>query len=308
MAVIFSQYVLNAPSDRLAGIVAFFTAESVFMRLLGFEETAEFSKAYNREATLGGIATRGLNKKYTADQGVVNPASEILRIFGGTVETDRQLAKGPKGRAFRNQNIAKKTKKAGQFFDKLVLKGDSQADPTQFDGLEKRLINKQLVSAGANGAQLTLVMLDSLLDAVVGTNAGKVLVMNKQCRTKVKQLVLAAAGGAAVAEFKNGEIESYNGARIEVVDEDDREEPILAFNETQGSDNATCSIYCIRAGQFDGEHLRGLVRQPEGAEPIDYADYGERDGTYQELVEAVMGIALYHPRAAARLKGVKIPA
>jgi hypothetical protein len=199
-------------------------------------------------------------------------------------------------------------KKAGQFFDRAVIKGDSAVNPLEIDGLEKRLVNKQLLSAGTNGGQLTLVMLDNLLDAVVGTNAGKVILCNKRIRTKIKQLVLAAAGGAAVAEFKNGEIESYNGARIEVIDEDEREVQILGFDETQGTDAETCSVYCCKPGSMDGEYMRGLIRQPDGSEPIDYVDYGERNGVYQELVEAVVGIALYHPRAAARLKGVKIPA
>jgi hypothetical protein len=308
MAVKFAQYALRAPSDRLAGIVMLYTASSAFMRLLGFEETSEFAKAYNRQATGGGIAFRGLNQSYTADHGVIVPATETLKIFGGTVTTDRQLAKGPRGREFRNGNIATKTTKAGQFFDKACLKGDAEKNPLEFDGLEKRLVNKQVISMGVNGAQLTLPRVDEVLDAVVGTNGGKVLMLNKQLRTKVKQLVLSSAGGAAVADFKGGEIETYNGARLEIVDEDDRELPILGFDETQGSDAETASIYCVRAGSMDGQYLRGLVRQPTGAEPIDYVDYGERDGVYSELVEAVMGIALYHPRCAARLKGVKIPA
>ena len=54
--------------------------------------------------------------------------------------------------------------------------------------------------------------------------------------------------------------------------------------------------------------MRGLIRQPDGSEPIDYVDYGERSGVYEELVEAVAGILLYHPKCAARLKGIKIPA
>jgi hypothetical protein len=307
MAVNFSQYALRAPKDKLAGIVMLFTANSAFMRLLTFEETTEFVKEYDQQASSGGIAFRSINQQYTADQGVVNPKVEQLRVFGGTVETDRQLAKGPRGRATRANNIAMKVKKAGQFFDRAVIKGNPATNPKEFIGLEQRLINAQVVSAGENGAQLTLAMLDDLLDAVIGSNGGKVLLMNKRLRTKVKRLVLASAGGAAVAEFKNGEIESYNGARIEVIDGEDREVSCLEFDEPQGTDNNTASIYCVRPGSMDGEYMRGLVRQPDGSEPIDYVDYGERAGTYQELIEMAGGIALYHPRTAARLKGVKIP-
>jgi len=304
MSLKFSQYALQAPGDILPGVVQIITNESIFLRLLTFEDVMEFTKSYNRQQTLGGIAFRGLNQTYTADTGVINPQVETLKIFGGTVDTDRQLAKGAKGKSVRSNNIAAKVKKAALFFDKYVIDGDSSVNPLEFDGLNKRLTGSQVISMATNGATLTLAKLDALLDAVVGTNSGKLLVMNKACRTKVQQLIQSAAGGAAVADFVNGEIAKYNGARIEVIDEDGDEAAILAFDETQGSSNVTASIYCVRPGSMDGEHVRGLVRQQTGSEPIEYVDYGERNGVYQELVEAVMGLALYHPRCAARLKGV----
>lgn len=304
MALSFAQYALQAPGDVLPGVVQIITNNSIFMNILQFEETTEFTKEYNRQQTLGGIAFRALNAQYTADVGVINPNVEVLKIFGGLVETDRQQAKGPRGRKIRASNIAAKTKKAALFFDKYVIDGDSAVDAKQFDGLNKRLTGNQVTSAGTNGAALTLAMLDTLLDKVVGTNAGKVLVMNKADRTKTKQLILSSAGGAAVGDFNSGELERYNQARIQVIDEDGDEAAILGKDETQGSSNVTSSIYCVRPGTMDGENMRGLIRQPDGAQPIDYVDYGERNGVYQELLESVMGIALYHPRCAARLKGV----
>jgi hypothetical protein len=304
--MLFSQYALQAPGDVLPGIVQVITNNSIFIPMLRFKEVMEFSYTYPRQTTLGGIAFRGLNQTYTADTGVINPQTETLRIFGGLIDTDRQLAKGAKGKQIRANNVAAKIKKAALFFDKYVIDGNSTDDPKQFDGLNVRLTGNQVIEAGANGAVLTLKMLDQLLDAVVGGNSGKVLVMNKACRTKVQQLVQSSAGGAAVADFVNGELGRYNGARIEVLDEDGDESPILAFDETQGNNSLNTSIYCVRPGQLDGENFQGLVRRPDGAEPIEYVDYGERGGVYQELVESVMGLALHHPRCAARLKGVKV--
>ncbi len=306
--MIFTQYALTAKSNRLAGIVMLYLANSIFMRLLRFEETSEFSISYNRQASSGNIAFRGLNETYTKDTAVINPQVEQVKIFGGTASTDRQLAKGETGQKNRANNKAMKIKKAAQFFDKAVIKGDSSNNPREIDGLQVRLTGTQNILAAANGAQLTLDLLDNLLDAVVGPNSGKVLVMNKQMRTKTKRLILPSAGGAAVADFKNGELDSYNGAKIEVLDEDETELPILGFDETAGTDAATCSIYCVRPGTIDKEYLGGIVRLPAGSDPIDYVDYGERGGTYDELVEAAMGIALYHPKCAARLRGIKKPA
>lgn len=302
--MLFTQYALMAPGDVLPAVVQIITNESIFMRLLWMQEIEGFAYTYSRQQTLGGIAFRGLNETYTADVGVINPVTEALKIFGGTVQTDRQLAKGEKGRKARANNIAQKMKKAALFFDKYVIDGDSAVNPRQFDGLNKRLTGAQVITAGANGAVITLNMLDQLLDAVVGPNGQKVLVMNKGVRTKVKQLVLASAGGAGVADFKGGEIETYNGARIEVIDEDGDEAAILGFDETQGSSNVTASVYAVRLGKMDGEYMTGLVRKPDGGEAIEHVDYGERSGTWEELVEMVGGISLHHPRTAARLKGV----
>jgi hypothetical protein len=82
----------NQTTDRLRkGIVMKITNESVFFRRLRFIPVPTFTYLYNRQETLGGIAFRGINESYTADTGVVNPLAETLRIFGGIVQTDRQL-------------------------------------------------------------------------------------------------------------------------------------------------------------------------------------------------------------------------
>ena len=46
--------------------------------------------------------------------------------------------------------------------------------------------------------------------------------------------------------------------------------------------------------------MQGLV----GGKLIEHVAYGERSGIYEDLVEGLMGIALFHPRCAARLAGV----
>lgn len=293
----------NQADPDIAGIVQIITNNSIFMRRLRFIGVPEFSYAYSRQQTTGGIAFRGLNESFTADVGVVNPQVELLKIFGGTVKTDRQLGRGPKGNAVRANNVAQKVKRASLTFDLKVLKGNSQTDPKEFDGLNRRLTGRQAFNAATNGAVLSLDLLDDALDRTVGTDDQKIIVCNKAIRRQMNKLVIDAAGGAAVADVKTG-ITNYKGAAVEVVDEDGDNSAVLDFDETVGNSAVTTSLYVVNpSGDVDQENMRGLMRDIDG-KMIEMVPYGERSGFIEDLVEAVAGIALHHPRCATRLKGL----
>jgi hypothetical protein len=287
----------NSPLKR--GLVSEITNESIFLRRLHFVPVNGFAYQYNRQKTLGGIAFRGLNESYTNDTGIVNPQVETLSIFGGEVRTDRQLV-NKQGDQVRANAIAAKVKKAGLFFDRYVIKGDPAANANQFYGLNYRLTGAQVLSPATNGGPLTLDLLDTALDAVAGSNDRKVIVCNKVVRRKITALIRAAAGGAAMSEI-GPQAREYDGAAIEVLDEDGDEAPILAFDETQGSSNVTTSLYVIRpGGDVDGEHVQGLI----GADLIEHVSVGLQGTYYTDIVEANMGLGMFHPRAAARVKGI----
>jgi len=275
------------------------TNESIFLRRLHFVPVNGFAYQYNRQKTLGGIAFRGLNESYTNDTGVVNPQVETLSIFGGEVRTDRQLV-NKQGDSVRANAIAAKVKKAGLFFDRYVIKGDPANTPNQFYGLNYRLTGGQVLSAGTNGAPLTLDLLDQALDAVAGSNDRKIVVCNKVVRRKITSLIRAAAGGAAMSEI-GPQAREYDGAPIEVLDEDGDESPILAFDETQGTSTVTTSLYVIRpGGDVDGEYVQGLI----GADLIEHVAVGLQGTYFTDIVEANMGLGMFHPRAASRVKGI----
>jgi hypothetical protein len=291
---------VTAPMRR--GLVQKITNESVFLRILRFVPCDPLlGYRYNRRDTLGGIAFRGLNESYTADTGVINPQVEMPAIMGGEVDTDRQIIATPRGQDVRADNIAAKVKKTGLFYDKYCVDGDPATNPKQFYGLNARLTGNQVISAGTNGATLTLSMVDDAIDRVVGTTASeKRIVCNKFVRRKITSLVVAAAGGAAVLDVGK-QLTEYNGVPIEVLDEDGDEAAILGFDETQGSSNVCSSLYVVRPGSdIEGEYLQGLV----GSSMIEHEDQGVRGTTYIDLIEAALGIAMFHPRAACRVKGI----
>src|SRR5687768_13106051 len=149
MALTLLDFANQTQAPMKKGIVHEITNESVFLRRLHFVPVDGFAYSYNRQATLGGIAFRGLNENYTNDVGVVNPQVEMLSIFGGEVRTDRQLV-NKQGDAVRANAIAAKVKKAGLFFDRYVIKGDPDVDPLQFHGLNARLTGSQVHAAGGS--------------------------------------------------------------------------------------------------------------------------------------------------------------
>jgi hypothetical protein len=299
MAISLLDFANQTQSPMRKGIVQEITNESVFLRALRFVPVDGFAYTYNRQQTLGGIAFRGLNDSYANDTGVVNPQVETLSIFGGEVRTDRQIV-NKQGDVARANAIAAKVKKAGLFFDRYVIKGDPNADPLQFHGLNVRLTGAQVMEVAANGGPLTLDLLDQALDAVVGSNTRKVIVCNKAVRRQITKLVRTAAGGAAVSDV-GPQVRDYDGAPIEVLDEDGDETPILAFDETQGASNVASSLYVIRPGSdVDGEYVQGLI----GGGMIEHVAVGLLGTYYSDIVEANMGLGVFHPRAAIRLKGI----
>jgi hypothetical protein len=299
MAISLLDFANQTQSPMRKGIVQEITNESVFLRALRFVPVDGFAYTYNRQQTLGGIAFRGLNDSYANDTGVVNPQVETLSIFGGEVRTDRQIV-NKQGDVARANAIAAKVKKAGLFFDRYVVKGDPTADPLQFHGLNVRLTGAQVMEVAANGGPLTLDLLDQALDAVVGSNSRKVIVCNKAVRRQITKLVRTAAGGAAVSDV-GPQAREYDGAPIEVLDEDGDETPILDFDETQGTSNVTTSLYVIRPGSdVDGEYVQGLI----GGGMIEHVAVGLLGTYYSDIVEANMGLGVFHPRAAIRVKGI----
>jgi len=292
MALSLIDFTNQTTSPLKRGVVSEITNESVFLRRLHFVPVNGFAYTYNRQKTLGGIAFRGLNESYTNDTGIVNPQVETLSIFGGEVRTDRQLV-NKQGDGVRANAIAAKVKKAGLFFDRYVIKGDPAVNANQFYGLNYRLTGAQVLNPGANGGALTL-------DAVAGSNDRKIIVCNKVVRRKITSLLRAAAGGSAMSEI-GPQAREYDGATIEVLDEDGDEAPILAFDETQGSSSITTSLYVIRpGGDVDGEHVQGLI----GADLVEHVSVGLQGTYYTDIVEANMGLGMFHPRAACRVKGI----
>lgn len=291
---------INSGDVVKSAVVEMFARESDVLMTLPFEGIQGNALKYNREAQLPGVAFRGVNEAFPESTGVLNPVTEALVISGGDLDVDRFIIQ-TQGEGVRATHEMMKVKALAAGWTAKFIKGDAETNPREFDGLQKRLIGDQVISAGATagGAALSLAALDETIDAVDNPTH---LIMSKAMRRKIT----AAARNPAVsgyvtysADAFGRRVMSYNDLPILVAYGSNGGDEILPFNEAAASGSATASsIYVVSMG--DGR-LTGIQNGD-----MDVRDLGELQAApvYRTRVEWYSGIAMYHGRAAARLRNI----
>ena len=286
------------PDPLTSGVVEIFATENPVLAALPFINIAGNAYTYNREDALPGVAFRGFNEAYVESTGVVNPLTETLTILGGDSDFDvAQIAMQTGDNDTRAIHDAMKAKAATLTWLRTFFDGDTSVNPKEFDGLNRRLAGDQVLSAGTNGGVLEFRMLDELVDAVRGTPS--MLLMNKTMRRTVRAMARSMGALTITTDQLGRELEGYAGVPFGLIEEDETGAEILAFDEAQGTANATSSIYAVR---FGADTLSGIQTKP-----IEVRDLGEVDDkpALRTRIEWYSGYVIKHPRAAARLKGIK---
>jgi hypothetical protein len=128
--------------------------------------------------------------------------------------------------------------------------------------------------------------------------------MNKTMRRKVNSLIRSAGQAQeTVSNVFGRQIPAYAGIPIGLIEEDHEGNDILDFDEpdTLSTSGAECtSIYAVRFGVK--EYVSGLQ-----AGVMDVIDHGLYSGgvAYRTTIEWIAGMAVFHPKAAARLYAIK---
>lgn len=288
------------PDPLTSGVVEIFARENPILALMPFAQIKGNAFTYNQEETLPGIAFRGFNEGYVESTGVVNPATETLTIIGGDSDFDvAQIAMQTGDNDTRAIHDAMKAKALTLEWLRTFFYGDTAVTPKGFDGIEKRLTGDQVLTAGANGAALSLSALDELCDAVSGQPSA--LLMRKGTIRAYRNLLRTAGGTtpeSLIIENFGRPVIAHNGVPIFPIEEDATGAEILRNDEEQGTNDNTCSVYAVKFG-LDAMH--GIQTAP-----ISVRDLGEIDAkpAFRTRVEWYSGLVLKGPRCAARLKGV----
>lgn len=285
-----------------SAVIEMFAKGSDLLRVLPFDDIAGNALRYNLEEALPGVAFRGVNESYSESTGVINPKVDVLAIAGGDLDVDIFILK-TMGMDQRSAQEAMKIKALAQEVSRVIVKGDSETNPREFDGLQKRITGGQLIPAGntANGDALSLAVLDQAIDAVP---AATHLHMNKAMRRRLTTAArnVNVAGYITYDKDEFGRrITKYNDLPILVPYEDNGGTEYLAFDEAcpGGGTNTGTSIYVLAMGA-------GLVQGIQSG-TMDARDLGEQNTkpVMRTRVEWYPGLTVQHGRAAARLYGVK---
>lgn len=291
----------NNGETKRAGVIAMFAEMSAWLRAMNFINIQGNSYAYSQEATLPGVAFRGVNESYTESTGIINPLAESLRIAGGDLDVDKFIV-DTMGMGARARHEAMKVKALAAEVTRVMIKGDSETQPREFDGLQKRCTGSQLISNGSTsgGDPLSLAKLDEVIAAVPGCNA--LFVNRTLLLTRFTAVMRSStlAGNLMLTKDDFGKpLLAYNGIPLlPAYPENDGTDP-LAFTEAAASGGSTASsIYAVRIG--DGYYSmiqNGVMR---------VTDLGELQTApkYRTRVEWYPGQVVEHGRAAARLYGI----
>ncbi|OGR89721.1 MAG: hypothetical protein A2992_06390 [Elusimicrobia bacterium RIFCSPLOWO2_01_FULL_59_12] len=121
--------------------------------------------------------------------------------------------------------------------ESALINGDATASPKQFDGLRKLTPAGQTVVAGANGAPLTLDLMDQAIDLNRGNP--NMIIMSKKANRKLNALLQAQQRFVDTMEVKGGfRVQVYNGIPI-------FRNIWISDTQTQGTSNAATDIYIL---------------------------------------------------------------
>lgn len=292
---------LNKGDVVRAAVIEMYAKNSDILNALQWMDVPGGSYHYTQEGKLPGVAFRGVNQGYTASTGIVNPLVEVLRIAGGELDVDKAILK-MHGEGVRSTHEAMKVKSLALYLAKKIIKGDSETNPLEFDGLQNRITGSQLIWAGSTngGDPLSLEKLDEAIDAV---DEPTHLIMSKAMKRKLTKAARDQDVGGFISYTVDAfgrKITQYNDLPILIADYDDEGARVLDFNEvgSTGSTATATSIYVVSIGEGK---LIGL--QNGTMEVEDLGDIKTKP-VLRTRVEWYIGLAALHGRCAARLGGI----
>lgn len=291
---------LNNGETKRAAVIAMFAEQSAWLRAMQFQNIPGNSYAYNREAALPGVAFRGINESYTESTGIINQQSEALRIAGGDLDVDRAIIK-TQGEGVRARHEALKVKSLAASVTRTMIKGDSSANPREYDGLQVRVTGAQRIANGSTsgGDPLSLAKLDEAIEAVPGAN---LIMIPRALRPRFTALMRnqTLTGNISLDKDDLGKpVTLYNGIPLVPAYPDNDGVDPLSFDEAgPGGGSTSASIYVCRVGDGYMQMIQNGIMEVEDLGHL------QAEPKYRTRVEWLLGMVVEHGRAVSRLWGI----
>jgi len=279
----------------LRGVVETIVKESSVLQLLPFMEVTGTSVTYAREASMPSAAFFDVGDTWTESTPTFTQVTTNLKILGGDADVDNFLqATYADPNDIEAEVVSSRAKAIAHLFSDSFFNGDSGLNPKTFDGLTKVLNGgAQEVTAGANGAQLTLDMMDQMVDLVM---PGKpdALFLSRRTRRKLSSLRRASGNLLEVDVDQFGQRALfYDGIPLYVDD-------FISDTQVQGSSGGVCSsVYGVKFGQ--GVGVLGLEHGGVQIEKV--GELETKDATRWRL-KWYAGLSVFSTLGVARVKGI----
>jgi hypothetical protein len=307
--------------DLVIGLIESIVTVDKFFQAVPFDGLEGNAIAYNRELTLGTVATvaagdnigpnvsAGLNQAErlaAKDAATFTQVTSALTTIMGDAEVNQLIQQT---RSDKNDQtgiqIASKAKSAGRKYQNLLINGVAGAN-NEFAGLLTLVPAAQkvpTVAATANGESLSLELLDALLDLPLDKDGTVDYILMPRRTLRSYYALLRALGGTTIGDaitLPDGtEMPAYRGTPIFVND-------YIPTNQVKGASAAVCTT--IFAGTFDdGSRTMGVAgltaTNKMGLHVEDVGIHHERDERIWR-VKWYCGLALFSELGIASADGV----
>ncbi len=279
----------------LRGVIDTIVKESSVLTVLPFTSVVGNSLTYNREATNPAAAFYDVGDTWTEATPTFTQVQATLKILGGDADVDNFLEQTyADTNDLQAEMIAKRAKSIAHLFSDSFYNGDSSVNAKSFDGLKKTLAGtSQEMTAGANGASISLDMMDQMIDLVLPGKPDAIL-CSKRTRRKLSSLRRATGNllETDVDQFGRRAL-FYDGIPLLVDD-------FILDTETQGSSGAICSsVFAVKFGMDAG--ILGL--ENGGIQVEEVGELETKDAT-RWRIKWYVGVAAFSLLGCSRLKAI----
>lgn len=317
MAITLEQAKVGMSNKIDQTVIEMFQRKSDILNKMVFDDAispqggSTLAYTYQQEKTPSVAAGRAINSEYTPGEAIRESKTTNLKVFGGSYEIDRVIARTSSSRLNEvTYQTEKKVEATINLFHHMLINGDSKTTPLHFDGLNVLL--KDTATEFKPTSTLDLTSMDeakghSLINAIDEAIAKMVrkpdmIIVNSKTKLKLQEAA-RRVGYLSLSEGAFGSKAAfYDG--IEIYD------PGQYFDGSKLTDivpitSGASDIYLVCFGQNE---LVGL--SPEGNKLVEthLPDFTEAKAVHKGDVEAVWGLALKNTRAAAVVRGVKVVA
>ncbi len=285
------------------GVIEAFIEDQTLLQVIPIRNILGSVDGIEQESVLPDAATRAVNEAFTQSTGRTEEILQSLKIYGGDIGIDPFILQ-TKGEDQTTRQISMKIKAISNRYMVDFFKGDSAADPRDFDGLQLRLDGFNLMTAGvgAGGAALSLVVLD---EAILKCHNARYLLMGRKMHIRMTQAARDSSTTGSVIRTDKNEFGRpalfYNDLEVIQVTDNQNNDNVLGFTETYSGGGGTSggSIYVAAVGD---EGIEGI--QNGG---IDVRNLGEDNATPRQdtRVEWYTNFHINHPRAVIRVQDIQ---